>query len=89
MDVDVRRAIGLRLKESREAMKLTQAAVACELGVNRQAISAWEHGRDMPRAEAWFKIGPLYGTSLDYLVYGVRLVPQSPSPMLAAIFATA
>lgn len=84
---DVRRAIGQRLKESRKATRLTQDDVAAELGVNRQAVSAWENGREMPRCDAWFRIGPLYGVSLDYLVYGIRSVPECKAPILSAILA--
>jgi DNA-binding XRE family transcriptional regulator len=86
MEEEVRRAIGRRLKEARESAKLTQAAVAPELGVNRQAISSWENGREMPRCDAWFKLGPLYGVSLDYLVYGIRTIPVSQYAVMAEVF---
>lgn len=80
------KAIGARLKESRKSAKLTQEAVAKELGVNRQAVSNWETGRETPRAEAWFLLGQLYGVSLDYIVYGIRTMPISKYGILASVF---
>ena len=72
---DARHAIGRRLRDARMEMGLTQAEAATELGVDRRAVSSWECGRAMPLCAEWFKIGPLYGASLDYLVYGIRMVP--------------
>lgn len=72
---DARQAIGRRLRDSRVEMGLTQAEAARELGVDRRAVSSWECGRSMPMSGEWYLIGPLYGASLDYLVYGIRMVP--------------
>jgi transcriptional regulator with XRE-family HTH domain len=66
-------AIGGRLREARKASKLSQEEVATELSVKRQTVSAWERGKAVPRGQDWYRIGMLYGASLDYLVYGIRL----------------
>jgi transcriptional regulator with XRE-family HTH domain len=86
MSREVRIAIGGRLKQARADVGLTQAQAARELGVDRRAVSSWEHGKTMPRCDEWYKIGPLYGVSLDYLVYGVRTIPVSESAILGAVF---
>lgn len=75
MQQEVRRDIGQRLKEARQGAKLSQADVATELGVQRQTVSAWERGKSLPGGAEWFKLGLMYGRSLDYLVYGIRVVP--------------
>ena len=35
---------GIRIKEARKREKMTQEALAIEIGVTKQAISAWERG---------------------------------------------
>lgn len=75
MEKDVRAEIGARLKEVRLSAGLSQADVARVLGANRQTVSAWECGRSMPSGNDWYRIGKLYGASLDYIVYGIRMVP--------------
>lgn len=39
----------------------------------------------MPTLEEWYDLGPLYGASLDFLVYGLRTVPVGSSPTVSAI----
>jgi transcriptional regulator with XRE-family HTH domain len=87
MDKTIRRAIGARLQEARTSQKLSQDYVAEKLGLNRQAVSKWECGVTMPRADEWYHIGKIYGVSLDYLVYGIRTVPVSGSSLMETIFA--
>lgn len=87
MNEEVRRAIGRRLKESRKSANLSQEAVAQDLSVLRQTVSAWECGSSSPSSAAWFKLGQMYGVSLDYLVYGVRTMPVSEYAVLGSVFA--
>lgn len=78
MNESVRIAIGARLKESRVSAGLSQREVADELGLKvRQTIGKWESGEGMPRLDEWYRLGQLYGVSLDYLVYGIRTIPVS------------
>lgn len=83
MDEQIRRAIGDRLKEARRSVGLTQAEVAKMFGKERQAVSHWECGRNMPQLSEWYELGLLYGASLDYLVYGIKTVPVSRYGILA------
>jgi transcriptional regulator with XRE-family HTH domain len=39
----------MRLREWQEAMHLTDAEIAAELGVSRQTWSQWKHGHVEPR----------------------------------------
>lgn len=85
MNEEVRRAIGRRLKDCRKSARLSQEAVAKDLSVLRQTVSAWECGKSMPSTEQWYELAPLLGQSLDYLVYSVRTMPVSQSGVLAAV----
>lgn len=86
MNLEIRRSIGDRLRESRESANMKQDAAAYELGVRRQAVSSWERGKSMPTAEVWMRIAPLYGVSLDYLVFGIRTIPVSRYAVMAKLF---
>lgn len=87
MNEEVRRAIGARLKESRVSAGLSQQQVAIELGLKvRQTVGKWENGEAMPRLDEWYKLGQLFGVSLDYLVYGIRTVPVSQFGVMGSIF---
>lgn len=86
MNEEVRRAIGRRLKESRKSANLSQEAVAQEMSVLRQTVSAWERGSSMPSSAAWYALGLMYGCSLDYLVYGIRTIPVSQYAVMAEVF---
>ncbi len=44
---------GKTLARLREEKGLSQAEVAEELGVTRQAVSGWESGRTRPSVESW------------------------------------
>jgi transcriptional regulator with XRE-family HTH domain len=89
MNREVRRAIGERLRQSRLAAKLTQQDVAQRLQLKRQTISGWERGEAMPQLAEWYRLAPLLGQSLDYLVYNVRTVPVSQHAIMETIFGAA
>lgn len=76
MNEEICRAIGVRLKEFRVSLGMTQSKFASELKAKRQSVTAWEAGRALPRCEAWLKLGEM-GMSLDYAVLGIRNVPVS------------
>lgn len=87
MTNDERRiSIGQRLRECRKAARLTQEDVGLRLDLTPQTVSSWERGKSMPKADQWYGLGPLLGVSLDYLVYGIRTVPEGAAPILRAIF---
>lgn len=86
MDEQIKNGIALRLKECRRASSLSQEEVASEFCVARQLVSAWECGRSTPTLDQWFKLAPLYGVSLDYLVYGIRTMPVSSHAILDKVF---
>ena len=59
---------GLRLKELREAKKLSQKEAAARLEVGRTTISGYEHNIITPSVEQLVKMAVLYNTSIDYIM---------------------
>ena len=57
-----------RLKEVREAQKLSQTEVAEKLGVSKQSIANWENGNIMPSIDMLIKISKYFNVSSDYLL---------------------
>lgn len=52
--------IGQKIKELRKSRKMSQEALAEELGVSKQTISNWEVGRKSPRMKAVKKMAELF-----------------------------
>jgi transcriptional regulator with XRE-family HTH domain len=88
---DVGRGLALRLREARASARLRQVDVAEALrgnrqgGLTRQAISAWERAESLPTLHQLIEVCQLYGTSADYLLFGVR--SDYGNPLLRRIFA--
>ena len=59
---------GLRLKQLREARKLSQEDVAARLHVGRSTISRYERNTITPSLEQLVRMAVLYNTSLDYMM---------------------
>lgn len=82
-------ALGKRLAEARMAAGLSQPTVVLLLGsagqsLTKQAVSAWEHGRNVPDAVVLKALAQLYDTSADSLL---GLQPHSAeAEHLAAVF---
>lgn len=64
-----------RLAHLRKEKHLTQADVAAELNISRQAISRWESGLALPSTENLKCLSKLYGVSVDYLLDAQNLNP--------------
>lgn len=68
-DLDFR-TIGLKIKERRQAVGITQEQVANELEVNPSHISNIECGRANPSLTALVKIANILQCSVDYFISG-------------------
>lgn len=55
-----------RLTEARVASGLTMAALAAQVGLSPQAVSAYENGTRIPTAEALSQFARVLGTSITY-----------------------
>lgn len=70
-------SIGERLRAARQQARRTQKEVASECKVSRQAVSGWERGESVPPTAELMALAMLFGTSTDYLLFGVKAVPVS------------
>lgn len=59
---------GMRLKELREAKRLSQIDVAKRLDVTRSTISGYECNTITPSVEQLVNMAVLYNASLDYIM---------------------
>ncbi len=63
-------AFGLRLHDARERKGLSQPDVAALFDITKQAVSAWEKGRNLPTVEQLARLAREFETSADWLVFG-------------------
>jgi transcriptional regulator with XRE-family HTH domain len=66
----LRKEFGARLKQRREALKLTQEAVADTAGVSRTSYLGYEAGTHFPKDHALARIAEVLDTSVDWLMRG-------------------
>lgn len=71
MKNEVRREVGRRLRWARISAGFTQQEVATDFLASRQTVSAWERGRYFPTAGQLRELCLLYGSSADYMLFGV------------------
>ena len=48
------------IKKNREALGLSQAKLAAELGVGSSTVNAWEHGEKVPSAQTWPRVAAFF-----------------------------
>lgn len=61
---------GEQIKAIRQKEKMTQAQLAEQLHVTRQAVSNWENNRNLPDLEMIILIAQTFHVSLDWLILG-------------------
>lgn len=78
MSEEIRILIGSRLKEERERLGLSQAALAEAAGVSKRSVAAWEGGESMPGAD---DIAQLVAHGIDalYVIAGSKTPQASAS----------
>ena len=64
---DLNFIIAKNITELRKKNGLTQAELAEKLNYSDKAVSKWEKGESLPGIEVLYKLGELYGVSLDYI----------------------
>jgi len=63
-------SLGQRIRQRREALKLTQEQLAKNLGLTSQYISVIEQDKRSPSLSALAKLADELGVTVDYLVSG-------------------
>jgi len=77
-------SLGQRLRERREALKITQKGLAESLMVTPQHISAIEQEKRAPSISFLAKLAEELGVSIDYLVSGKEGVITDTIPAIRA-----
>ena len=57
-----------RIKELREARKMTQVRLSIELEVSQESVSAYEKGKCYPSYQTLLKLSQIFGASIDYIM---------------------
>lgn len=70
------KAFALRLKELREAKRITQQELAKELKSSLSAVIMWENGKRVPAASTLCDIADYFNTSVDFLLGRSTEVPD-------------
>lgn len=68
--MDTSEKIGDRIRQLRQAKKMTQSDLAAEINLSDKAISKWESGEGFPNLEALTQLAQLFDTTTDYLLMG-------------------
>lgn len=71
MSDKIRANIGIRLKEERERLEMSQATLAEVVGGSRRAVVAWESGGTVPGADALADLA-VKGVDVFYVITGQR-----------------
>lgn len=69
--------LGGRLWRAREAVGMSEAALAKALGLKKETLRAWENDRSEPRANKLVTLAGLLNVSPTWLLYGVGDAPQN------------
>ena len=66
-----------QLKALRKRAKLSQSALAVQLGISQQAVGKWETERSTPDPDTLQKIAAIFNVSVDFLLNGaVSVAPH-------------
>jgi len=77
-------SLGQRIKQKRQALKITQQELAQSLGMTPQHISAIEQDKWAPSITLLPKLAEELGVSIDYLLTGKESVVTDTIPAIKA-----
>lgn len=63
--------IGIRIRQAREELGLTQVQLAERLGIAFQSLQQWEAGKTTPRSDRIRKLANILGKTPSWLQFGV------------------
>lgn len=68
-----------RIKELREARKMTQVRLSIELNVSQESVSAYEKEKYYPSYQTLLKLSEIFNSSIDYIMglSDTRLIRKS------------
>lgn len=68
--MDVSMEVSKQIRQHREALGLSQEALAGRVFVTRQTVSNWETGKTYPDVKSLLLLSEVFGVSLDTLIKG-------------------
>lgn len=68
MDEQRKKLIGMRVRECRNEVGLSQEGLAEKLGMNRTNVANYEGGRVVPPGNVLLEMAELFGVTTDYLL---------------------
>ena len=71
--------LGENIRRLRTKRNLSQEDLAEQLEVSRQSVSKWETDASTPDLDKLVKLSRVFGVTLDELVCGAQLKPESPT----------
>ncbi len=72
LDNDMRKGLGLRIKQLRKQQKWTQKELAAKIDVRFPQLNKYECGLHAPPVEKLVKIAEVFDTTVDFLLTGNR-----------------
>lgn len=84
----IQEAMGIRLRQARKSVRLTQGAAAEVLGVTRQTVSSWERGETGLSAAQLALLSQTYCTCAHRLLFGESFESINAAKLLAAVRAS-
>jgi len=72
LDSDMRKGLGLRIRELRKQRKWTQKALANKLDLQFPQLNKYECGMHVPPVEKLVELAEVFDTTVDYLLTGDR-----------------
>lgn len=72
-------SVGVRIRNQREARKMSQAQLAKQVGLSSAAIWNWETKGRVPRPQALAKVAEALNVSEEYLAEGRKGADLSPT----------
>lgn len=77
--------LGARLREAREAVGLSQSALARQIGVASQTINQWESNKKAPSRKHLIAFVQITSADIAYLLYGQRLREQNVTSTIPSV----
>ena len=78
-------SVGERITELRKAQNISQAQLADQLAVSRQAVSKWENDLSVPDASKMIALADALDTDIEYLSTGRRNFARRPPVVLTTV----
>ena len=79
MEHEPQTGVGARIREARQAMGLSQEALARAIGVSRSAVAQWETGRAGQVRANLARIASTLAVSMEYVLTGNGTPQQGPA----------